>query len=297
MSIALTLRAAIEPRADRTATVRGTAAFLEALQTYRNKWPGDGYFDATPRFTETFRLFEQFYDGGTILDVGGWPGDFSSTLALMGLDVVLLDRDLSRVTTKVKEATGHYVACGDTTLIEKCHEYGVATVQCDVEHESIPLADGSVDFAVFTEVVEHLRREPLFALRELRRVLRPSGRLLVTTPNLLSLRNRLSFLTGRIDYDTLEMPYDAVAAEERIGHPGHFRVFSMPEVVDLFVRSGFRVLYSGYRHILPAAGTREPWSLFLARIRLMNGVARFVKPLGNTLFLVLARNETLSTRL
>ncbi|MFN2115780.1 MAG: class I SAM-dependent methyltransferase [Anaerolineae bacterium] len=47
---------------------------------------------------------------------------------------------------------------------------------------SIPLADDSVDAAILVEVIEHLW-EPARVLAELRRVLRPDGRLLVTTPN------------------------------------------------------------------------------------------------------------------
>lgn len=46
---------------------------------------------------------------------------------------------------------------------------------------ALPLPDESVDAAVMTEVLEHLP-EPLDALRELSRVLRPGGRIYVTVP-------------------------------------------------------------------------------------------------------------------
>lgn len=45
----------------------------------------------------------------------------------------------------------------------------------------LPLADGSVDTVVILEVLEHLR-SPRAALREIARVLRPRGRLLLTVP-------------------------------------------------------------------------------------------------------------------
>jgi ubiquinone/menaquinone biosynthesis C-methylase UbiE len=48
--------------------------------------------------------------------------------------------------------------------------------------DALPLADASADAAICVEVVEHLT-DPLPLLREIRRVLRPGGRLLVTTPN------------------------------------------------------------------------------------------------------------------
>jgi predicted SAM-dependent methyltransferase len=46
------------------------------------------------------------------------------------------------------------------------------------------------------EVFEHLRIDPIFRARELRRVLRPGGRLLLRTPNLQSLQEIYSFLVS-----------------------------------------------------------------------------------------------------
>ncbi|MGH7642963.1 MAG: class I SAM-dependent methyltransferase, partial [Candidatus Dormibacteria bacterium] len=48
--------------------------------------------------------------------------------------------------------------------------------------ESIPMPDGFFDLATTAWVGEHLPR-PLAALREIHRVLRPGGRLVVLTPN------------------------------------------------------------------------------------------------------------------
>lgn len=46
----------------------------------------------------------------------------------------------------------------------------------------LPFGDSSVDLVLVTEVIEHLR-EPERLLAEIRRVLRPDGRLILTTPN------------------------------------------------------------------------------------------------------------------
>lgn len=48
--------------------------------------------------------------------------------------------------------------------------------------ERLPVADGSVDVVVFTEVIEHLVR-PELAVGEIARVLRPGGHLVMTTNN------------------------------------------------------------------------------------------------------------------
>jgi SAM-dependent methyltransferase len=267
-------------------------SYPSALDDYRARWPSDGYHTTRDRFLETYEVLSRFHTGGRIVDVGGWPGDFSCTLAMLGLDVLLIDKDPYRSTAKtLDDTTGEYGLGSGITLAEKCRLYGVEAVGSDIEHEPIPLADGSVDFLVFTEVIEHIRVGLLHALRELHRVLRPGGRLLLTTPNLLSLRNRLSFCAGRTSYDTLQMPYESLAAEERIGHPGHFRVFSMPELFDLLGRTGFQVIYSDYRHLLSTEAKAQPRSLYGLRMRAVEYLPRWIKSTRNTLVLVVTRGE------
>lgn len=266
-------------------------AFRQALHDYREKWPkDDGYYGTQQRFLETYALLRSFYSGGLVVDVGGWPGDFACTLAMLRFDVLLLDKDPTRSTAKHRQETnGEYGLGSGTPLVDKCNFHGVRAMQCDIERERLPLPDSSVPYLVFTEVIEHLHVGLLHTLRELHRVLQPGGRLLLSTPNLLSLRNRLSFLAGLARYDTLAMPYDALAAEERIGHSGHFRVFSMPELMDLLQKTGFQVLSGTYQQIPWADMDKQPLSLYALKEGGWNLFCRLFKPLGNTLFLVVTR--------
>jgi SAM-dependent methyltransferase len=260
--------------------------FRSALYTYRKKWPDEGYFDQTGRFMETYRLLRQHYSAGRIIDIGGWPGDFSCTLASLGFSVLLLDRDLARSTKKIFDSqSNQWVLAQSNTLRDKCMRYNIETVECDIERERSPFSDDTFSFIVFTEIIEHLHTSPLFALRELRRILKPNGILLITTPNLLSLKNRLSFLTGRAQYDTLDMPYDALESEERIGHGGHFRVFSMVELVDMIQRVGFRVRDRGYLQISKFDVVTQ-WSFFALRIKLCNHIIRWIPQLGKHLYVI-----------
>ena len=57
---------------------------------------------------------------------------------------------------------------------------GVSWLVADVQHIGLP--DASVDTVISCETIEHLP-DPVQALREFRRVLRPGGRLILTTPN------------------------------------------------------------------------------------------------------------------
>ena len=59
--------------------------------------------------------------------------------------------------------------------------------------ESLPFADASFDLVTCTEVIEHLEHYRQ-TLREMHRVLKPAGRLVVTTPNILNLKSRIRFL-------------------------------------------------------------------------------------------------------
>jgi 2-polyprenyl-3-methyl-5-hydroxy-6-metoxy-1,4-benzoquinol methylase len=58
----------------------------------------------------------------------------------------------------------------------------------------VPLPDGTVDVAAAVETIEHLEN-PRSLMRELGRLVRPGGWVVVTTPNQLSLMNLLSLWT------------------------------------------------------------------------------------------------------
>lgn len=77
---------------------------------------------------------------------------------------------------------------GDLLLVE-----GVSVDVVNLNAEPLPYPDGSFDVVTCTEVIEHLEHYRA-ALREMARVLRPGGVLVITTPNVLNLRSRLRYL-------------------------------------------------------------------------------------------------------
>lgn len=68
--------------------------------------------------------------------------------------------------------------------------YAKSTYVCDLA--SIPVEDGRFDAILFNQVMEHLP-EPLLVLSELRRVMKPGGRMICTAP---------------LFYEEHEQPYD-----------------------------------------------------------------------------------------
>jgi SAM-dependent methyltransferase len=102
----------------------------------------------------------------------------------------------------------------------------------NVERDRFPYADGEFDLVMFCEVLEHLPHDPVHALREIHRVLRPGGSLLLTTPNAARWDNLLRALQGENTYDTLS----------GFGIYGrHNREYTARELVDLVEGCGYRV--------------------------------------------------------
>jgi len=92
----------------------------------------------------------------------------------------------------------------------------------NLDTESLPWSDDTFQTITSFEVLEHLYN-PLFHLRELRRVLKPEGNLFVVTPNDYSLIYKLEHLLSR-------------------KYRPHFHQFCERDVRDLFEKSGLRIV-------------------------------------------------------
>lgn len=108
---------------------------------------------------------------GDYLDVGSGNGE-------------LIDRVMR--TFPVKPRACDYR--GDLLAVE-----GLTADVANLNTDPLPYPDASFDLVTCTEVIEHLE-DYRAALREMARVLRPGGVLVVTTPNVLNLRSRWRYL-------------------------------------------------------------------------------------------------------
>lgn len=118
---------------------------------------------------------------------------------------------------------------------------GLDVKKCDVETEAAPFASETFDAVLFNEIFEHLRINPIFTLGEVHRVLKPGGRLLLSTPNLRSFRGLRNLVIRNQGHAVSAGVYEQYEKLEALGHMGHVREYTTREVSDFLVRIGFRV--------------------------------------------------------
>lgn len=104
--------------------------------------------------------------------------------------------------------------------------------------ERFPFDDCSFDLVTALEVVEHIRDNPRSVLREIRRVLKKSGHLYISTPNICSISKLLRcFHHGN--------PYDAKPYSQNFGPRHcmcHVYEYSPWELRELVKSEGFEVV-------------------------------------------------------
>ena len=102
----------------------------------------------------------------------------------------------------------------------------------NLEEHVLPIEAGSLDVVLFCEVIEHMQNDPLRALSEIKRILRPNGYLVLTTPNVARLENVARLLAGSNIYD----PYSGYGPYGR-----HNREYNRHELVQLLEFCGFEI--------------------------------------------------------
>ena len=164
-----------------------------------------------------------------ILEIGAYPFFVTKALMNTGFDVQTVD---------APTAAGGNLA----------HQLMVASRACDIERDRLPFPDGNFDEIIFNEVFEHLRIDLLFTMEELQRVLKPGGRLWLSTPNLRSIKGIVNFLKNKESWSRMGGVYEQWNHLRTMGWMGHIREYTSKEVADFLLASGFvvdRIVYRG----------------------------------------------------
>lgn len=169
-----------------------------------------------------------------VAELGSAPGDQIARIAELGYSAVSVD-----IGTSADDW-----GSGETGRMARLLQaHGVEQVEWDLERVPYPLADSSFDAVVMTEVYEHLRDYPVRSLEEVRRILKPGGRLYLTTPNAAYVMNRLRAVRGEAA--------TASSLEDWIGgvpHARHAREYTFPEMRRLLAHARLEPISLTSRH-------------------------------------------------
>ncbi len=168
------------------------------------------------RYIYLLNLIQRISFDKEILEIGCTPCHLSFCLKKMNIASVGVDHKPERIQEFIAQ---------EQLTVEKC----------DIENEPLPFSDNRFKLALFSEVFEHLRINPLFTLREINRVLSPGGTIILTTPNLISLNNRIKMLLGR----SIDDPCEAYEQLDWLGSMGHVREYAPEQIRQFLNKCGF----------------------------------------------------------
>jgi SAM-dependent methyltransferase len=148
---------------------------------------------------------------------------------------------------------GHHLAGLDwsATALRQASGRGLTLVRATLEPPGLPVASGVADVVIMSELIEHLIDTDA-ALEEARRVLRPGGSLLLSTPNLAAWYNRGLLAIG------VQPVFSEVSLRGVYGRPGrqvagHLHMFTRRALVQLLAARGLHCagVYGACYHDLP----------------------------------------------
>lgn len=203
--------------------LNGLETELHLLEPELKEW-GINYFgDNKIRYVSDLELIQKYYQKGKVLEVGSLPCHLTYCIDKLGCPLTSVDIDPDRAKLFIKK-------------------HNLTVIKCNIETEPIPFEDNSFSLVIFMEIFEHLRIDPIFTLKELNRVLKPGGTMILTTPNLYTLDRVILFLQGR----SLDDPYRQFEKLHRLGHMGHFREYSTNQVKRFLTNTGFEIIETKY---------------------------------------------------
>ncbi|MDD5254395.1 MAG: class I SAM-dependent methyltransferase [Candidatus Nanoarchaeia archaeon] len=173
--------------------------------------------DKNVSWEQKFRVYQSIKTIGKnkkVLDVGCYDGYFAEKIKDMGNDVLGLD--ISEQAVKL------------------CNQRGIKCIEADLE-ERLPLKDKTFDVIYAGGIIEHVFDTDNF-LKELNRILKYNGVLLLDTPNIAALNKRIKLLMGK-NPDT-DIGIFSLNGKKS---SGHIRYFTIKTLEKLLNRNGFSI--------------------------------------------------------
>jgi N-acetylglucosaminyl-diphospho-decaprenol L-rhamnosyltransferase len=209
----------------RVVAAQGDRLPCRAMATAVTSTPA-GYvpFDPRPAGAHA-KLLELVPRGARVLDAGCSTGYLAEQLVGRGSSVVGLELD--PVAGQAAERWCEQVLVGDFETME------------------LPFAEQTFDVVLCGDIVEHLR-DPGAALARVRPLLKPGGRLVLSTPNVANWSVRASLLAGRFEY-----------TERGLLDRTHAHLFTRRSLRSCLRDAGYEVIAEDFTVPLPYALRRD----------------------------------------
>lgn len=154
---------------------------------------------------------------GRLLDLGCGDGDYSKSLNDLGFEVCAVDLDEGRFNYK----------------------NDIEFKKCDITAR-LPFPDNFFDYVLLLEAIEHLTN-PYSVIKEVNRILKLEGVLILSTPNILNLKSRMRFLfEGTFEFFR-EPPLEQVANPKEKKYNIHIFAYRINELEYLLHFNGFMI--------------------------------------------------------
>jgi 2-polyprenyl-3-methyl-5-hydroxy-6-metoxy-1,4-benzoquinol methylase len=163
-------------------------------------------------------ILDEVDAGARVLDVGCATGYLASHLSARGCSVVGFERDRSSA----------------EIAREHCERVVVGDIDSPSDRDLLPR---DFDFVVFGDVLEHLV-DPWGTLAFSKDLLAPTGRVVVSVPNVAAWPVRFGLLAGRFQY-----------ADFGLLDRTHLRFFTRATALELASRAGYAVERERFAHL------------------------------------------------
>ena len=178
----------------------------EPIEPIRSVIPG-----LLVKYSSYGAILNQIPENVEVLDIGCGDGNVSSLYLKKACKVTGMD---------ISEKALEYAA-----------KRGIGTLNWDINEAPLPLKNNSFDVIVFSDALEHTI-DPVCLLKEVYRVLKQDGKVILSVPNFGRLSNRLRMLIG----DPIDLLHFSKYGDE----VEHLHWFTKPKIKFLMHQVGFK---------------------------------------------------------